>query len=112
MSPVYTFARRGLGVVIKVGAGIPSSSLLFLFMKKINQTELRKCNGKNGAPICIAYKGKVYDVSNSSLWRGGVHIVFHQAGEDLTGRLTEAPHGSEFLQRFPVIGIFTKSGQE
>jgi len=73
-------------------------------VKSFNKKELARYNGKNGAPAYIAYKGKVYDVSNSFQWRSGRHQVVHNAGEDLTDSLEQAPHGVELLERFPVIG--------
>lgn len=66
--------------------------------------ELRLYNGKNGAPVYVAYQGRVYDVSNSSLWRNGRHQVLHYAGQDLTDELEQAPHGAEMLERFPLVG--------
>ena len=74
-------------------------------MKSFSKEELARYNGKNGAPAYIAYKGKVYDVSASFIWRDGRHQVVHNAGEDLTDSLEQAPHGVELLERFPVIGI-------
>lgn len=74
-------------------------------MKKLNKQELSKYNGKDGAPAYIAYQGKIYDVSDSFLWKNGKHQVFHQAGEDLTEALKDAPHGSDMLERVPLIGI-------
>jgi len=76
-----------------------------LKMKKFNREELAKYNGKNGMPVYIAFNGKVYDVSESFLWKNGSHQVFHNAGEDLTESLEQAPHGSEMLERFPIVGI-------
>lgn len=73
-------------------------------MKRSSKEELARYNGKNGAPAYIAYKGKVYDVSASFIWRNGRHQVLHNAGEDLTDSLEQAPHGVEMLERFPVIG--------
>jgi len=73
-------------------------------MKRFSKEELARYNGKNGAPAYIAYKGKVYDVSASFIWRNGRHQVLHNAGEDLTDSLEQAPHGVEMLERFPVIG--------
>lgn len=73
-------------------------------MKKFNRNELTQYNGKDGAPAYIAYKGKVYDVSGSFLWRDGNHQVLHNAGEDLTDSLERAPHGADMLERFPVVG--------
>jgi len=73
-------------------------------MRRFSKKELAQCNGKNGAPAYIAYRGKVYDVSGSFLWRNGNHQVMHRAGEDLTDSLEEAPHGADLLERFPVVG--------
>jgi len=73
-------------------------------MRKFTRAELARYNGKNGNPAYIAYRGKVYDVSDSFLWKGGDHQASHSAGQDLTDALEEAPHGSELLKRFPVLG--------
>jgi predicted heme/steroid binding protein len=74
-------------------------------MKVFTKEDLLKYNGKNNMPAYIAFKGKVYDVSHSFLWRKGTHQVLHEAGKDLTRELEEAPHGSELLERVPIIGI-------
>ena len=73
-------------------------------MKSFSKEELARYNGKNGAPAYVAYKGKVYDVSASFIWRNGRHQVLHNAGLDLTNSLEQAPHGAAMLERFPVIG--------
>jgi predicted heme/steroid binding protein len=73
-------------------------------MKNFSRAELARYNGKNGAPAYIAYKGKVYDASNSYQWKTGRHQVVHNAGEDLTDGLEQAPHGVDMLERLPVIG--------
>ncbi len=75
-------------------------------MKEYTKEDLSKYNGKKSMPAYIAYKGKVYDVSHSFLWRKGTHQVLHEAGKDLTRELEEAPHGPELLERVPIIGIF------
>ncbi|MGB9585930.1 MAG: cytochrome b5 domain-containing protein [Anaerolineales bacterium] len=67
--------------------------------------ELSLYNGKNGKPAYIAYEGKVYDVSNSWYWQNGMHQALHAAGQDLTHSLNHAPHGADFLQRVPLIGV-------
>lgn len=74
-------------------------------MKEFTEEELARYNGKNGNPAYVAYRGKVYDVSDSFLWRDGVHQVLHVAGLDLTVALDQAPHGGDALERFPVVGI-------
>ena len=77
-------------------------------MKTFNKEELAACDGKNNAPAYVAYKGKVYDVSSSFLWKNGNHQVFHAAGQDLTASLEQAPHGADLLEKFPVVGTFCK----
>jgi pyruvate ferredoxin oxidoreductase beta subunit len=68
--------------------------------------ELSTFDGRQGHPAYIAYKGKVYDISASPLWRGGIHQDQHRAGRDLTTELAEAPHGEENLAGLPVMGTF------
>jgi predicted heme/steroid binding protein len=74
-------------------------------MRTFTRKELAHYTGKHGTPAFIAYKGKVYDVSGSFLWQNGTHQVLHNAGEDLTDNLDEAPHGADMLERFLVVGI-------
>lgn len=72
--------------------------------KKVTLQELEENNGKNGKPAYIAYKGKVYDVSQSSFWLDGDHLGMHQAGKDLTEELEMAPHREENFQRVKLVG--------
>ncbi len=74
-------------------------------MKGFTEEELAQYNGKNGNPAYVAYKGRVFDVSASFLWKDGVHQVFHSAGGDLTDALEQAPHYGDVLEKFPVVGI-------
>ena len=74
-------------------------------MRTFTREELRKHRGQNGAPVYFAYKGKVYDASASWHWRGGKHQVIHEAGQNLTEALANAPHGEDLLARLPVIGV-------
>ncbi len=73
--------------------------------RKFTSRELEEYNGKNGKPAYIAYQGKVYDLSQSSLWGDGEHMGMHQAGKDLTEELELAPHGEEVLERAKLIGV-------
>jgi predicted heme/steroid binding protein len=73
-------------------------------LKKFTAKELEECNGKNGKPACVAYKGKVYDFSQSGLWSGGEHMGMHNAGKDVTEELELAPHGEEVLERMKLVG--------
>ncbi|MBC7345471.1 MAG: cytochrome B5 [Clostridia bacterium] len=74
-------------------------------MRVYSREELARYDGREGRPAYVAYKGKVYDVSSSFLWRDGRHQAVHRAGEDLTEAMGKAPHGEEFLLKFPVVGI-------
>lgn len=73
--------------------------------KKITLEELAKNNGKNGNRAYIAFKGKVYDVTDSPLWMDGEHLPDHLAGRDLSGEMEKAPHGPENLDRVTLVGV-------
>jgi len=73
--------------------------------RKFTLKELEEYDGKGGKPAYIAYKGKVYDVSESSLWIDVDHLGTHQAGKDLTKDMELAPHGDEVLERIKLIGV-------
>jgi predicted heme/steroid binding protein len=77
-------------------------------MQTFTKEELAKYNGKDGKPIYIAHKGKVYDVTNSSLWESGEHQGLHVAGEDMTKDISDAPHEEDVLERFPVVGTMAQ----
>ena len=74
-------------------------------MKEFDPEELAKFNGENQRPIYIAHQGKVYDISESSRWKGGLHMKRHHAGVDLSTDIKAAPHGPEVLERFPQVGV-------
>ena len=73
-------------------------------MQEFDIAELKKYDGKEGRPIYIAYQGKVYDVSDSKLWKSGLHMKRHHAGGDLTIDIQGAPHAPDVLERYPQIG--------
>ncbi len=77
-------------------------------MRRFTREGLYQYDGRNGRLSLIAYQGKVYDVSESFLWRNGRHQVIHLAGTDLTGALARAPHSADLLHKFPVVGILVK----
>ena len=77
-------------------------------MKEFNPDELADYNGENGNPVYIAYNGKVYDVSESKLWRNGLHMKRHRAGQELTTDIQAAPHEINVLERYPQVGILRK----
>jgi predicted heme/steroid binding protein/uncharacterized membrane protein len=73
-------------------------------MGDITSDELSRYDGKEGRPGYIAYKGLIYDVTNSKLWREGSHLRKHSAGADLTDTLKTAPHGEEKILKMPATG--------
>lgn len=74
-------------------------------LRKFSLEELKQLDGREGHPAYIAYKGKVYDVSESFLWAEGDHQGQHVAGKDLTGDMKLAPHGEEMLERAKLVGV-------
>ncbi len=74
--------------------------------RQISAEELARGDGKDGRPALVAYKGKVYDVTPSKLWRNGKHVNAHFAGRDLTIEMGSAPHMEDVMNSFPVIGLF------
>ncbi len=77
--------------------------------KKFTLEELKQYDGKDGRPAYVAFKGKVYDVTESFLWVDGDHQGQHVAGKDLTDEMSFAPHGEETLERVKVVGVLATS---
>lgn len=67
-----------------------------------NQLALR--NGHDREEVWVAYKGFIYDVTTSRLWRKGTHYE-HWSGQDLTEEMGTAPHVAGVLDKFPIVGI-------
>jgi len=78
---------------------------------ELNLEELAQKDGKEGRPVYIAYEGKIYDVSQSKLWKTGTHMKRHPSGKDLTTDLSAAPHGPEVLQRYPQVGVLRRKSE-
>jgi predicted heme/steroid binding protein len=68
-----------------------------------NRFQLALRNGQDKPEIWIAYKGIIYDVTDSRLWRNGRHYE-HWAGQDLTEELKDAPHTEKVLEGWQVVG--------
>ena len=76
---------------------------IFLSTKKYNIRQLALRNGQDKEDVWVAYKGVIYNVSRSKLWREGKHYE-HWAGQDLTDELEDAPHTDMVFEKFEVIG--------
>ena len=73
--------------------------------KEMTEEQLSSFDGMEGRPAYIAYKGIIYDITNSRLWRNGTHMMKHHAGTDLTGVLATAPHGEDKVLAMPQVGM-------
>jgi len=76
--------------------------------RKFTSEELKQYDGKEGRPAYIAFRGKVYDVTDNYLWTDGDHQGEHAAGKDLTEAMANAPHGEENLERVKLIGVLVE----
>jgi predicted heme/steroid binding protein len=74
-----------------------------LSLPTFSRSQLGLRNGQDRDEIWIAYKGLIYDVTESRMWRNGRHYE-HWAGQDLTSELPDAPHNDEVFAKFKVIG--------
>lgn len=80
-------------------------------MEKFTLEQLKKYNGSDGITY-VAYRGKVYDVTESYLWEDGLHQDIHEAGTDLTQMMDEeAPHDAGMLENFPVVGELVEGNE-
>ncbi len=70
---------------------------------KYSRGQLALRNGQDMEEIWVAYKGIIYDVTTSRLWRNGKHYE-HWAGQDLTDELEDAPHTAKVFERFEAVG--------
>ncbi len=75
-------------------------------LPRYTKAQLALRNGQDKEEIWCAYKGMIYDVSQSRLWRNGMHYE-HWAGQDLTDELPDAPHTEKVFERFPLIGVLS-----
>jgi predicted heme/steroid binding protein len=72
-----------------------------------SKAQLALRNGQDKDEIWVAFKGIIYDVTKSRLWRNGKHYE-HWAGQDLTEELKDAPHSATVFDKFDIIGYLEK----
>jgi len=73
-------------------------------LKAYSKQQLALRNGQDKPETWVAYKGDIYDVSRSRLWRDGKHYE-HWAGQDLTDELLDAPHTEKVFSKFDIVGV-------
>jgi predicted heme/steroid binding protein/uncharacterized membrane protein len=81
-------------------------------VKEFDRKALSEFNGRDGRPVYVAHDGRVFDVSGSKMWKGGLHMKRHRAGRDLSGDIHAAPHGPEVFERYPQAGILRQESPE
>ncbi len=84
------------------------SSVSMVELRKFTVDELKQYDGKKGRPAYIAFRGKVYDVTDNYTWGDGDHFGEHQAGQDTTDGISNAPHSDEKLVATVLIGELVK----
>ncbi len=72
-------------------------------LQTLTRSQLALHNGQDKPTIYVAFQQRIYDVTNSRLWRDGKHYQ-HWAGQDLTAELSDAPHTEKVFERFEQIG--------
>jgi predicted heme/steroid binding protein/uncharacterized membrane protein len=80
--------------------------------KEMTEEQLSSFDGKEGRPAYIAYKGIIYDITNSRFWKNGQHMMKHYAGTDLTAVLKNAPHGEDKVLAMPQVGMCVTSDRK
>ncbi|MDQ3393618.1 MAG: cytochrome b5 [Bacteroidota bacterium] len=73
-------------------------------MRVYSRAQLALRNGQDREDIWCAYKGNIYDLKKSRLWRDGKHYE-HWAGQDLTEELKDAPHTDHVFDKFEIVGM-------
>ena len=91
-------------VVMVVIAAVATTAIDRRLQRAGRATADVKADGKDGRPAHIVYEGRRYDVSDSKMWKGGVHMARHFADTDLTEAMAKAPHGVEVLERVKDLG--------
>jgi len=73
--------------------------------REVSILELKRNTGERGTRMFVAHKGLVYDVTDCSRWRTGLHENQHFPGQELTDELeNNAPH-TEIVFRNPCVKI-------
>jgi predicted heme/steroid binding protein len=72
-------------------------------LSEFSKSYLALRNGQDKPQIWVAFKGIIYDVTESRLWKNGKHYE-HWAGQDLTEEQKDAPHSDQVFAKFEVVG--------
>lgn len=121
----FTTTRFGILLTVKIGlflVMLTSAVIVTVFIgpkmrqrlkspvaaclsKEMTIEQLSAFDGKEARPALIVFKGIIYDMTNSRLWKNGSHMMKHHAGTDLTEVLKNAPHGEDKVLAMPQVGM-------
>lgn len=73
-------------------------------LQTYTKQQLALRNGQDKPQIWVAFKGIIYNVTESRLWKNGKHYE-HWAGQDLTEELADAPHTDAVFEKFEKVGV-------
>lgn len=73
---------------------------------KFSPADLKRFTGHKGKRALVAFKGKVFDVTDNPHWKRGFHYNRHAAGRDLTKEIIMAPHKNTVMQSVSIVGEF------
>lgn len=74
--------------------------------RSYTKSQLSLRNGQDRTEIWVAFKGQIYDLTDSRLWKNGLHYE-HWAGQHLTQELSTAPHTDAVFDKFEVVSILS-----
>lgn len=99
-------AGSALYVVLFIGPRLKKKKEAKQVLPKEDLTshQLLSFNGSEGRAAYFAYKGQIFDVSQSKFWKNGSHFGRHKAGVDLTDMLKQAPHEEEKIYEMHRVG--------
>jgi predicted heme/steroid binding protein/uncharacterized membrane protein len=115
ISLYLTMVLSALFVITVIGPRLKAKrkeSVVTNIAGDMTQEELSACDGKDGRPAYFAFEGKIYDATQSKLWKNGVHMGRHQAGNNLTEALQQAPHGADKVTIMAAVGNLVVTGPQ
>jgi|Deesub1362A_J573_1020465.scaffolds.fasta_scaffold00089_99 predicted heme/steroid binding protein len=73
-------------------------------LEELKEFSLKEVESQKGDKVLVVVGGLVYDVTESKLWKNGIHAARHEAWRDLSKDIKRAPHGPNVLEKFRLVG--------
>ncbi|NLB18284.1 MAG: hypothetical protein GX825_06055 [Syntrophomonadaceae bacterium] len=98
---ILIFTVAAVGACAKESGSATNGTELSLTLE-----ELAQYDGLEGRKAYIAVDGIIYDVTDISQWKDGLHQERFQAGQDYSEEIrNDSPHGTKMLDRAPKVGV-------